>query len=353
MAKILQKYQLQKINKLTELDLAGWQIFWDETFDAHFFNSPNYFLSCLEIEPEIDCEIFFVLDGGKLVAVLPLVHTRKLGIKTLACPEGFGDALDMSSLLVKNKNKQENSEILKFLFDAIVKESNLYLKGVEEAFVELLKDKDGAIQKKCKVEFSCKRPWTKIDENPLGQMSGKIRRNLRKRIEKNKEHLVVEFEQNGNVDNLERMILVEKGSWKGQKKIALFDDKNARNLYRSWIQRGKEQVLIVFLKYDNKDIAYLLGHFFKDTFLVTNMAFLVDFAKISPGKVLVCKTLEHLQTKGLAIFDFSIGQSKIKSEFCEMATSQFNCYFGKNKLTCIWWSILLYIKRFLKRLLGK
>lgn len=298
-------------------------------------------------------EIFFVLDDEKLVAVLPLEYGQKFGIKTLTCPEGFGDALDISSLLLKNENKQETSEILKFLINAITKEASLYLKGLEEAFVELLKDENGIIQKSCKIEFSCKRPWTKIGENPLGQMSGKSRRNLRKRIEKNKEHLLIEFEQNGNEENLKRMILVENGSWKGQKKIALFDNKKARNLYQSWIKRGKEQVLIAFLKYDNKDVAYLFGHFFKDTFLVTNMAFLVDFAKISPGKILVCKTLEHLRTKGITIFDFSVGESKIKSEFCKMTTSQFNCYFGKNKLVCIWWSILLYIKRFLKKLLGK
>lgn len=349
----MQKYQLQKINKLTEPDLVRWQNFWNETANAHFFNSPDYFSSCLEIEPEMKYEIFFVLDEEKLMAVLPLEYGRKFGIKTLACPEGFGDALDISSLLLGNKNKQEDSEIFKFLIDAVTKEASLYLKGLEETFVELLTDESGAIRKSCRTEFSCKRPRTKIGENPLGQMSGKSRRNLRKRIEKNKEHLLIEFEQNGNEENLERMILVEKGSWKGQKKIALFDNKKARNLYRSWIQRGKEQVLIVFLKYDNKDIAYLFGHFFKDTFLVTNMAFLLDFAKISPGKILICKTLEHLRIKGTVVFDFSVGESKIKSEFCEMATSQFNCYFGKNKLVCIWWSILLYIKRFLKRLLGK
>lgn len=351
--KVLRKYQILKINKLTEPDLVRWQNFWDETSNAHFFNSPSYFLSCLEIDPKLEHEIFFVLESEELVAVLPLEYGRKFGIKTLACPEGFGNALDTSSLLLKSENKQESSEVLRFLVDTVTKEANLYLKGIEETFLELLKDKDGVIWKSCKTEFSCKRPWTKIDENPLGRMSGKSRRNLRKRVEKNKEHLLFEFEQSGNVDNLERMILVENGSWKGQKKIALFDNKDARALYRSWIKRGKERVLIAFLKYDNKDIAYLCGHFFKGTFLVTNMAFSVEFAKISPGKILVYKTLEYLRSKGATVFDFSVGESKIKSEFCEMTTAQYNCYFGKNKLVCIWWTTILSIKRFLKKLLGK
>lgn len=342
----MKNHSISQDTKIQKETIRKWQMLWNLSANAHFFNSPDYFLSCLKNDKKIQYIIFQVYKKGELEAILPLVWEHKFGIKTLTCSDGFGDALDQSSLLMK----EVDANLLRFIIESITKKANLYLKELEDTFVDLLRNEEGKVDDFCKVEFSCKRPWTRIEENSFRHMKGKSRRTLQKRMEKNKDQISFEFSEGGINFDFERLVLIEQKSWKGLKKIALFDDNKARRLYRTWINDGEKKVLIAVMKYEQEEMAYLFGHFFKNKFLVTNMAFDVSFSKIAPGKILVVHVLEYLKNRKTEIFDFSIGESRIKNEFCDRAQDQFNCYFGKNRLVCIWWRSILFLKRMLKKL---
>lgn len=341
-------YKIEKVQKLNKVQLRRWQELWEKTPDVHFFNSAEYFIAFLDVFPEREYLIFYCYKDNELIGVLPLVWGYRFGIKTLMCPDGFGGSIDRSSLCINSKDPVAFSKIL----ESVSREGNVFLAELEKHFLNLIIDNKKRVRKLCNFEFSCYSPRLVFGSELLVNFSKKAKKKFYKKLKRADNEFVFEFHRKSKLDDFQKMIEVEKNSWKGQKGISLFEKENARRIYSSWIKTNNKNVGVAFLKSNDKEVAYLFGVFAKDTFLITNTAFDIRFGKFTPGTVLVFHVLEYLKSKDVKIVDFSVGDSRWKRDFGSDFLKQYNFYFSKNKTTCLWWKICLFFKGIVKKTLS-
>lgn len=329
--------------------MAQWQKLWEKADDVHFFNSPKHLISFLSVFPSEKYLIIFCYKNEELVGVLPLVWGRRFGIKTLMCADSFGDSVDRSSLCLDG----DDPKIFRQMVEDVTKTENLYLAELEERHLNLFMQNNGEVAKNCVFEFSCISPRVILGDDPLVNMSRKTRKKFKKKLQKTEKIITFEFCRSNNVADFQKMIEIEKKSWKGKKKISLFEKEVPRRVYSSWVKMNDENIGISFLKHEGKEIAYLFGIFSKNTFLVTNTAFVSDAGKMTPGTILVFRTLEYLQNIGIEMVDFSVGDSRWKREFGNRFLKQYNFYFSRNKAVYHFWMTATLCKKIVKKILGK
>ncbi len=343
----MENYRIKKITRLTKEYSHQWSNLWNSAPGAHFFNSLEHFISFIDVFPATKYMIVFCYKKDELVAILPLVWGYRFGIKTLLCIDSFGDSIDRSSLCIK----KQDPEILRFLIEsATEKKNNIFLAELEEKHLNLFMRNNMSIIKNCTFEFSCKSLRINFEKDLLASMSKKTRKKFKKKIKKSEDSMTFEFHRKENAGDFQKMIEIEQKSWKSKKGIAIFQKDSARNIYRSWIKNNNKNVGVAFLKKDNKEIACLFGMFANKTFLITNIAFVSEFSKFTPGKILIFYVLRYLQKNGFNTVDFSVGDSKWKRDFSNQILKQYDFYFSKNLSVCIWWKSLLFIKGIIKRI---
>ena len=86
-------------NNLNKKFLAEWESMWEESPYSHFFNSPKWFLACIEAFNISRFRIYAGYNNKELVAVLPVVEEQKFGIKAYVSPGKL--YIDKSTLLLK------------------------------------------------------------------------------------------------------------------------------------------------------------------------------------------------------------------------------------------------------------
>lgn len=335
--------RIEKIEKLSKKELALWQGLWDRVPNAHFFNSPQYllaFLDCFAVESQV----FFCWQERELVAVLPLIESRKYGISVWVCPDRPQRFLDRSALLLDQTKKGIFEEIVQ----KIGSEKNLFLADLEEGVIEKGEKKPEGL-----VEFETVCPKTKICQDPLGGMKAKQKREMRRRMRKLGKDFVFRFYEKVQSGQLEEMEKIEAKSAKSEKKIALFENEESKRLYASFLKNCPDNCAVGFLCVGEEKIAHAFGFVCKKTFLCTHMAFDKKYSKFAPGKILVCKLLEELCRKEFELFDFSKGESRLKSEFMTLFPVQYNFYYSKNSFILLWWKTVLATKKTAKQLLKK
>jgi CelD/BcsL family acetyltransferase involved in cellulose biosynthesis len=105
------------------------------------------------------------------------------------------------------------------------------------------------------------------------------------------------------------------------------DDPVTAGFYRSLIAGSLEQgyALLTTLQAGPELVAALLGVRDGDTFVMVRLAHAGgDWSKISPGRLLIHKTLERLHGEGCRNFDFSVGNYPYKRRFNPVRTPLFD-----------------------------
>jgi hypothetical protein len=90
------------------------------------------------------------------------------------------------------------------------------------------------------------------------------------------------------------------------------------------------------------------------------MAYLEDYRKLVPGKVLLYFLLPELVERGFTLFDFSRGDSLLKRQFTQQKKIQYDIFISKKVIvncyiSCIFFinSVWLFAKKYIKILLNK
>jgi CelD/BcsL family acetyltransferase involved in cellulose biosynthesis len=105
------------------------------------------------------------------------------------------------------------------------------------------------------------------------------------------------------------------------------DDPVTAEFYRRLIARGLAQgyAMLTLLRSDNELVAALLGVRDGDTYVMIRLAHAgADWSRVSPGRLLIHKTLERLHAEGCRNFDFSVGNYAYKRRFGPMRTPLFD-----------------------------
>ncbi|OGM22430.1 hypothetical protein A2863_03825 [Candidatus Woesebacteria bacterium RIFCSPHIGHO2_01_FULL_38_9b] len=328
----MKNQKVKLYNKLDKDLITQWKLLWNHSEFAHPFNSLEWFKVCLEVF-KIGKFFIFTLERQKEVeAIFPLVSISHYGVRVFASPGG--KYLDKSTLLVKKRGNKTVS----ILFDTLSRYGNLYLAELDEYMLDpIVKNSDNFFALRSGVT-----PYIVINPNPLRFLSKKQKSKILNRYKRFENDLKYEHDSKKphTVINLDLI------SSKAQKGKATFSDKYSQLLLKKCKKLMPENFLIHLLSYKNNPIIYAAGFVWKKNYLGVWTAYHPDFKHLLPGKILLYKLLNKLQSDGVENFWFGRGDSTLKKEFTPYKDQQYDLYFTKNKFIKYWWKSLYYLKKF-------
>ncbi|MEM6531135.1 MAG: GNAT family N-acetyltransferase [Myxococcota bacterium] len=102
----------------------------------------------------------------------------------------------------------------------------------------------------------------------------------------------------------ERIMSVEMRSWKGQEASGITEG-GMRELYAQIVGRLIERgtLELSFARADDRDVAYILGGRFKDSYRGLQFSFDADYEHLSLGNVIQIDTMRRLEAEGVVDYD--------------------------------------------------
>ncbi|MFZ0945098.1 MAG: GNAT family N-acetyltransferase [Syntrophobacteraceae bacterium] len=134
---------------------------------------------------------------------------------------------------------------------------------------------------------------------------------------------------------LEQLRDIEINSAKGTRNIHLVFSPEGNFSFQKRLLgqfNGSVQPLLSTLELNGETIAYLYGFVTDRVYHAYNMAFLPEYARVSPGKFLMQEAIEHCIREGLSEFDFLRGGSYIKSKWTDRHRRQEHLTIFRNSL---------------------
>ncbi len=163
------------------------------------------------------------------------------------------------------------------------------------------------------IKYSSANPWFSVDSPRLSHKQSKELRRLTRVLEKQG---VVEFSlKNFSTDDMETMRAIEGYSTKVERKRAVLSDSEYRYWLLAFIENFRDSCWIALLSLNGRPIVHYAGVCYKARLHSFHTAFLKEYARFSPGNVLVFNILPLLQSHGIKEIDYGRGQSVMKARF--------------------------------------
>jgi len=165
----------------------------------------------------------------------------------------------------------------------------------------------------CKSRESC--PYIKLGNGPAeleGQLSSRLRSDLRRALRKSEGRGRVSFEIHSPITPedflllFEEILRIESAGWKGYIGTALGCDHLLRTFYRTYGLRAVEKGIlrICFMRINDQAVAMQLAIESGLRFWLLKIGFDESFAECSPGSLLMLETLRYANGKGLHSYEF-------------------------------------------------
>jgi hypothetical protein len=140
-------------------------------------------------------------------------------------------------------------------------------------------------------------------EGFLRHRSPGLRRNL-ERAERRARRLGVTFEAADRQDDFDRILAVERRSWKGLRGASI-DQDPMRSFYRDMSGRlgARNARRLTFARIDGQDVAYIFGGTFGDTYRGLQFSFDDRFAALSLGNLCQLHEVRRLAELGVRRYD--------------------------------------------------
>lgn len=109
---------------------------------------------------------------------------------------------------------------------------------------------------------------------------------------------------------------------------SIFTDQRARSFYVFLVEELDPRTVLRFavLELDGRPIAYHFGFEMNNVFLWYKPTFDPQFFEFSPGEVLIKRLLEYVGSRGVRIFDFTVGNEAFKTRFANAVNCNYNLY---------------------------
>ena len=323
------------IKQLDEAFIGKWSTLLNYSKNTHFFNTPQWFSSCLNAYDIKEYFIFAAYQGSGLVGVLPLIKSKKFFVDVFASPgEKY---LEKSSVLAKN----ENPRIINEIISQVLKNGNIYLAETPEKITAILaKRKSRGI-----LTLSSINPYIQIEDFPFGTISEKHKKRIAGIIKKNSANLKFGHYRNNLSEHLQSVFELESRSSKKQDHKDCFSNPDNRRLFKSLIKHAGKDIVINFVYFKNLPIVSSFGFIFNNTYLAYHTSYDKDFSYLIPGKILTYNMLIKLREEGVDLFDFSRGHNEFKNDFTKMFAFQYDYYYSTDSLIRIWWEVINFARR--------
>lgn len=136
---------------------------------------------------------------------------------------------------------------------------------------------------------------------------------------------------------LQRMRDIELQSAKAARDIHLVFSPEENYTFQQRLLKNFDntvQPLLTVLELNGEIVSYLYGFIAGGAYHAYNMAFLPEYARLSPGKLTMQAAIDEAIRRELEIFDFLRGDSYIKSKWSKTACSQMHLTLLRNDLIC-------------------
>jgi CelD/BcsL family acetyltransferase involved in cellulose biosynthesis len=289
-----------------------------------FFNTWEW-LSCAAsaLPPGRSLHVLAIRENGTLVACVPLTWgSERLHGVPVRSVRLLGDPLaDRVGLLVAGEDDDRRR---RFVLDAIVE----FPKPWDVILLSELVEDPGlrALVRGWAHERGIGVHWRHCARSPvlaLGQADVRALRasypkTLTTRLRRSRKRLEaagkVEFERRlpgpGDVERvLDAFKAIEDASWKGEREVGIFSTAGRYRFFRAlseaiarrgWLDVG-------MLSLDGRLISYRYGFRFQGVYLDYNLAYAPEFARLSPGRILLDEMITSSLELGLAAVDASRG----------------------------------------------
>ena len=243
--------------------------------------------------------------------------------------------LDKNTLLLASNNLN----VLKGLINKVLENNNLYM-------AEIDKNTKKHIEKfniTNLIKPASVNPFIVLKPDPLRFLKSKQKNELLNKIKKN--DISIKLYRRNLEKYLKLIFQIEQKSYKRKKNRHIFNRSVARKLFRNIIDKYSD-TLVYFLYFNGKPIAHMMGFCYEKNFLEYHMAFLENFKKFTPGKILILLLLLDLQKKRFLLFDFSRGDSLLKQQFTQERKIQYDVYITKNRMADLYIFLLLTLEEY-------
>jgi len=289
----------KKLDKKLQDD---WEALWRRVSYANYVNSPQWFLSVVEAFRPKDYVIIATYDSNKLVAVGALVEEKRYGVNVFAtAPADFVCGMPF---LVDFKNKK----ILAAFLDGVRKIGSVILDNVSD---------DGAMAIKRAMKNTDLIPYSlnyylKLEKDSKGEVLIRNRKKLIRQIRNIESEFVLKNFNGIDTGVLKNVFELDNKSRKHKRGYSAFSDKKIKIFFELLAKKYAEVLTVNILYFRNQPIAYEMGYLVGNTYFGNQMAFVEDYSRYYPGKVLIVKLIDSLNTKGVRRFDLGSGDNFLK-----------------------------------------
>lgn len=156
---------------------------------------------------------------------------------------------------------------------------------------------------------------------------------------------------------LRQLSVLEQNSAKATRDINLVLSPKENFIFQQRLLRQFDESicpLLTVLEINGEIAAYLYGFIFDGTYHAYNMAFLPEYYRLSPGKLIMQETIDESIRRGLKEFDFLRGNSYIKSKWSKTARSQVHLTLFRKDYINYFHSFLIFnVRPYVKLILHK
>lgn len=286
-----------------------------------------------------------ITDGGKIIGIAPLTITKVIGkagfkLKKLTF---VGDGLtDYHDLLIANERREE---VLRVLLGCIVNGKEdwdaIHFRNVRgdspnlPILRNILRDTPFTLVERINI----RSPYISIDCNwtdyysDLGKnIRSDVRRRLNSLAKMGKSQFIRLHEVDDVIDTLGVIKSIHVKCRQAMGGISWYTNEKRFRFASLVLKRfgDRKWLDIVFLKLNDRIIAYYLGFAYNNIVYFWNTGFDPEFSKVSPGKLLLHYWIKDSFEKKYKQFDFMVGEESYKFQWTSLVRPNYELFLFKN-----------------------
>lgn len=336
-------YTIKILRFVDQTFINEWKNLWKNATNANLYNSYEWFVTCLDAKTVKEYEIHACYKKDKLVALLPLQQYKVFGVPVWGTLNK--DHLVDTAFLTESYDK----DLLKYFFNTIFKERNIYLQKVDKNATDLLH----TLYPDLFITLMSVNPIVNLKNDPLENLSSSNRYQLRKLLRINEGKIQFKTYDSDLEKSLETLFALQKKSSKNARSMDIFENESIKKYYQSLTKNCKEFIRINFIYFEKTPIAYEYGCLINQHYAGDQISFLNEYKKISPGKLMMYHLFTDLREKGVSELDMGGGISNYKMSFTKDYRILYNIYYSKNIFVLVWWKTINTMRRIKQMLFPK
>jgi LmbE family N-acetylglucosaminyl deacetylase len=326
----INKYKFFVNYSINHKIINEWKTLWRLSPNRNYFNSFKWYIASDKTFNYSKHLIITCYKESKMVGILPVIESKKFGIKALCFPGR--QFLDKASILTLDNDPK----IITGMINAISNYGNYYLSEIDSQNSNIIHQ----YIEKVKIKISSTGIHLRIKEDPYSSLSSRNRKWIEKLLDEYKGN-ITQIVKIGNISSY--LNIFEKIESKS-KKISEYKNAFADNLLTKLLKNletiSKNSILINILFLNKNPICYQYGFVTSNTCHWHQTAYDLNYKNISPGKTIMYQVLPELLKMGYNHIDFSRGESDYKKIFSPFLYRQYSIFYSPNKIIQYYWTFM-------------